>query len=74
MNISLHFEHHLNMCVPWYLLPRFQRDIAAVVPIELRDRLYVTRLRDFVAQLRGVSQAPLVARHPRVVDTTAPAG
>ena len=32
LNISLHFEHHLNYCVPWYDLHRYHRAILPVVP------------------------------------------
>ncbi len=31
-NITLHFEHHLNFCVPWYDLGRYHRDLKAIVP------------------------------------------
>jgi fatty acid desaturase len=31
-NISLHFEHHLNYCVPWYDLVRYHRAMRAVMP------------------------------------------
>jgi fatty acid desaturase len=32
LNISLHFEHHLNYCVPWYDLHRYHRAILPLVP------------------------------------------
>jgi fatty acid desaturase len=34
-NISLHFEHHLNFCVPWYDLVRYHHAILAVMPSEV---------------------------------------
>ncbi len=39
LNISLHFEHHLNYCVPWYDLPRYQRALREVVPAHLHPYL-----------------------------------
>ena len=40
LNISLHFEHHLNYCVPWYNLPRYQRALREIVPRELQPVLF----------------------------------
>ncbi len=31
-NITMHFEHHLNFCVPWYRLPAYHRALGQVVP------------------------------------------
>jgi len=31
-NITLHFEHHLNFCVPWYDLVKYHRAIRPLVP------------------------------------------
>ena len=31
-NITLHFEHHLNFCVPWYDLVRYHRQLRPIVP------------------------------------------
>ena len=40
LNISLHFEHHLNYCVPWYKLPRYQRALRRIVPPELQSVVF----------------------------------
>ncbi len=50
LNISLHFEHHLNYCVPWYLLPSYHRALRPIVPPALWPVFWNTRVLD---QLRG---------------------
>jgi len=35
-NINYHFEHHANFSVPWYLLPRYHRDLKAIMPVDLQ--------------------------------------
>ena len=39
-NISLHFEHHLNCCVPWYDLGEYHRQIKAIVPAKHQQDLF----------------------------------
>lgn len=39
-NISVHFEHHLNQCVPWYALMRFHRALREVVPEAVQRELF----------------------------------
>lgn len=39
-NISLHFEHHLNYCVPWYDLEEYHRQMKAIVPGELEADIF----------------------------------
>jgi fatty acid desaturase len=39
-NISLHFEHHLNYCVPWYDLMNYHRELEKVVPKEIRSQVF----------------------------------
>ncbi len=55
-NISLHFEHHLNYCVPWYDLGRYHRILFEGTPEPLRAYIYNTRvfeqLMDRVARFR----------------------
>lgn len=34
LNISLHFEHHLNYCVPWYDLMKYHQQLQVIVPDE----------------------------------------
>lgn len=50
LNISLHFEHHLNYCVPWYDLPRYHRALLDVVPWEVQPYVFN---RDIWNQLSG---------------------
>jgi fatty acid desaturase len=40
LNISLHFEHHLNYCVPWYDLIRYHHHLQPVIPPEIRAEVY----------------------------------
>lgn len=35
LNITLHFEHHLNFTVPWYDLSRYHRELRSIVPPEV---------------------------------------
>lgn len=46
LNISLHFEHHLNYCVPWYDLGKYHNALKAQTPAALRPYLYNTRVVD----------------------------
>ncbi|WP_088241314.1 fatty acid desaturase [Calothrix rhizosoleniae] len=39
-NISLHFEHHLNYCVPWYDLIKYHQQMEVIVPPELQQDVY----------------------------------
>ncbi|MGC4086740.1 MAG: fatty acid desaturase [Polyangiaceae bacterium] len=39
-NISLHFEHHLNQCVPWYALLRYHQALRKVVPQAVQAELF----------------------------------
>ncbi|NET35308.1 MAG: hypothetical protein F6K19_25315, partial [Cyanothece sp. SIO1E1] len=34
-NISLHFEHHLNDCVPWYHLMKYHQALKPSIPPEV---------------------------------------
>ena len=56
LNISLHFEHHLNHTVPWYELMNYHHAILPLVPEELRDNIFNTSL---MPQLRGELPAPM---------------
>jgi fatty acid desaturase len=40
LNISLHFEHHLNSCVPWYDLMNYHRELEKIVPAEIRPQVF----------------------------------
>lgn len=64
-NITLHFEHHLNFQVPWYDLPRYQRDLRAIVPEAVQADVIDHALLDQLAgRLGGVSEAGRAARQP----------
>ena len=39
-NVYLHFEHHLNYCVPWYLLPKYHQELLKIVPENLQKDIY----------------------------------
>jgi fatty acid desaturase len=60
-----HFEHHLNYAVPWYDLPRYHRDVHALVPPDLRGEIFNA---DLLAQLAG-HKGPV----PRAGDQVMPA-
>lgn len=55
LNISMHFEHHLNHTVPWYELVNYHRAILPLVPEEIRDNLFN---RDLISQVLGKLPAP----------------
>lgn len=58
-NVSLHFEHHLNYSVPWYDLPRYQRDLRAIVPASVLGRVINERpLAQLSGRLGGASATP----------------
>lgn len=40
LNISYHFEHHLNPLVPWYNLKQYSKEIQKVIPDELKSTFY----------------------------------
>ena len=54
-NINYHFEHHANFSVPWYLLPRYHKDLLAIVPEDLQPYYFH---RDYVKQLQGTKVLP----------------
>jgi len=55
-NITLHFEHHLNFCVPWYDLPRYQRDLRAIVPASVfHDMINPSPMQQLAGKLGGLS-------------------
>jgi len=65
-NITLHFEHHLNFQVPWYDLPRYQRDLRAIVPEAVQSSVINRHLFDQMAgRLGGASEEARAARQPR---------
>jgi len=64
-NITLHFEHHLNFQVPWYDLPRYQRDLQAIVPQAVQADVFNRDLLGQLAgQLGGMSEEARAAREP----------
>lgn len=67
-NISIHFEHHLNMRIPWYLLNKFRKEIAMVIPDEFKSKIYNHGIKDILAQING-HNGMVFSRHPNVVST-----
>lgn len=67
-NISIHFEHHLNMRIPWYLLNKFRKEIATVIPDEFKSKIYNHGMKDIFAQINGRNEM-IFSRHPNVVST-----
>jgi fatty acid desaturase len=66
LNISLHFEHHLNYCVPWYDLGRYHLALWDVTPEPLRAHIFNSRVMD---QLMGrIGAFPDDVRHLLVED------
>jgi fatty acid desaturase len=71
-NITLHFEHHLNFSVPWYALPRYQRDLAAILPApvaaDVQNRAPWAQLS---GRLAGLSPAARALTRPPDAPTRA---
>ena len=40
LNISLHFEHHLNPRIPWYRLPRYHRMLRQELASDIQEQVY----------------------------------
>lgn len=40
LNISVHFEHHLNCYVPWYDLMKYHRELEKIVPLEVQKQIF----------------------------------
>jgi fatty acid desaturase len=40
LNISLHFEHHLNPSIPWYRLGSYHRKLVATLPVEAQKIIF----------------------------------
>jgi len=40
LNISIHFEHHLNDAVPWYDLLKYHQEFKAIVPPEIQPEIF----------------------------------
>ena len=72
LNISMHFEHHLNHTVPWYELVNYHRAIRPLVPESIRENLFN---RDLMPQLLGQLPAPLTEemRHTHALPSPDPA-
>ncbi|MCE9596911.1 MAG: fatty acid desaturase [Spirochaetia bacterium] len=49
--VNYHFEHHLIMTIPWYLLPKYSRAIAGTVPEHIREHIATTGFRQVGKQL-----------------------
>lgn len=40
LNISLHFEHHLNYCVPWYDLLKYHNELKQIIPESVQKDVF----------------------------------
>lgn len=74
-NISLHFEHHLNMRVPWYRLGAFHSTLQDTLPLDLQRRVF-TDGRGMWAQLADgqADSLGLLVRDRLCEHRTPPAG
>lgn len=61
MNISYHFEHHLNYFVPWYDLGRYHRELLRIIPAELHPYIFN---QDAWHQLTGKKPAFISSLRP----------
>lgn len=69
LNISIHFEHHLNYCVPWYKLMDYHRVLRPLVPEVAQPLIFNTQIWDqvmgrlgrFPESLRGLLYIDLEA-------------
>lgn len=59
LNVSLHFEHHLNYCVPWYELPRYHRALLDIVPPQAQSYIFNHEIREQLSGRKG--KTPLVS-------------
>ena len=69
LNISLHFEHHLNYCVPWYDLPRYQRALREVVPAHLQPYVFNQDVWDQLAGRKDVGVPSNDTLNPTYITT-----
>lgn len=67
LNISMHFEHHLNHTVPWYELVNYHKAIKPMVPEEIRDNLFNTHL---LPQMLGKLPMPLTSEMKAAMDAS----
>lgn len=74
LNISIHFEHHLNYCVPWYDLMAYHRALEAIVPPEVQPEIFNYDVWDQLMGRKG--RLPSHLRHlldvEEVVDDGVP--
>jgi len=52
-NISLHFEHHLIMNIPWYNLMKFHKSIQSYLPNEIIDKVYNLNTNEVLKKVYG---------------------
>lgn len=77
LNISLHFEHHLNYCVPWYELMNYHRALRPLVPARLQELIFNQHMvAQVLGQLGGVKeeeQVEVTVSHELMSGEAAPA-
>lgn len=69
LNISLHFEHHLNYCVPWYDLPRYHRALLDLVPGEIQPYVFNRDIRGQLYGRKGSVPKHVLAAAPGAVPS-----
>ena len=71
-HITLHFEHHLNFCVPWYDLPTYHRALKEIVPRLIWDELVNTHpWQQLSGTLGGLSEPARASAAPELSRTSA---
>jgi fatty acid desaturase len=54
-NIHYHYEHHANLHVPWYLLPKYHKILLNILPEEVQPYYFH---KEYFAQLLGTKTLP----------------
>lgn len=52
-NVSIHFEHHLVMNIPWYNLKSFHKEAYKIVPEDMRKKVYNLNTKEVIQKLSG---------------------
>jgi len=52
-NVSIHFEHHLVMNVPWYNLKKFHNEVFLLVPNEYKSKVYNLTAAEVIQKISG---------------------
>ncbi len=72
LNITLHFEHHLNFTVPWYDLGRYHAKLKSIVPPDIwRSVVNHTPIAQLRDALGGLSPEAREAFEPAALESLA---